>query len=67
MSVADLSPLDLYSIIVIATMVGVLAPMGIYRLWEAPETTDKQRFILAVVFIGAIGSPAFLALQSMAP
>ena len=67
MTVAELSPLDLYSIVVVAVVVGVLAPMGIYRMWEAPETTDKQRFILALVFIGFIGLPAFSAVQDMAP
>lgn len=67
MTVAELSPLELYSIVVIAAMVGVLAPMGIYRMWEAPETTDKQRFILALAFMGSIVAPALLALRVMAP
>lgn len=67
MTVAELSPLELYSIVVFAAMVGIMAPMGIYRMWEAPETTDKERFILAGGFIAMIGVPVIIALRVMAP
>lgn len=65
MTVAELSPYELFSIVIVGVTTGVLFPVGVSRAINIPEITDRKRHMLTIALIAMIGFPALVGIFAL--